>query len=136
MLDEVVLQWRRVQPLAWLASLSESNINSSWGVGNYLQERYEKHHRCVYTAEAVEAAVRLSARYIADRHLPDKAIDLLDEAGSRVRVQAYLARQQQVDSPDSVMSWRELQQVLDAKTEAMQVRIKLPSTIIAICLRL
>lgn len=99
-------------------------INSVWlkHCASCLQERYEKHHRCVYTAEAVEAAVRLSARYIADRHLPDKAIDLLDEAGSRVRVQAYLARQRQVDSPDSVMSWRELQQVLDAKTEAMQVR--------------
>jgi ATP-dependent Clp protease ATP-binding subunit ClpC len=86
-----------------------------------MQSRYEKHHRCIYSEEAVEAAVRLSARYIADRQLPDKAIDLLDEAGSRVRVQAYMARKAGVDSPDTVMSWRELQQVLDAKAEALQV---------------
>eukprot|EP00884_Botryococcus_braunii_P021637 jgi/Botrbrau1/8157/Bobra.357_2s0005.1 len=107
---------RRFQPVI----VGEPSLPDAMVILYGLKERYEKHHRCIYTAEAVEAAVRLSARYIADRHLPDKAIDLLDEAGSRVRVQAFLARQQQVDSPDSVMSWRELQQVLDAKTEATQ----------------
>ena len=48
--------------------------------------------RCAYAEEALEAAVKLSHRYIADRFLPDKAIDLIDEAGSRVRISAYEAR--------------------------------------------
>lgn len=53
-----------------------------------LRDKYESHHKCVYTLEAINAAVNLSARYIPDRHLPDKAIDLLDEAGSRARMEA------------------------------------------------
>ncbi|GAB6281779.1 MAG: ATP-dependent Clp protease ATP-binding subunit [Ignavibacterium sp.] len=48
--------------------------------------KYEEHHHVHYTPEAIEAAVRLSNRYITDRHLPDKAIDVLDEAGSRVHM--------------------------------------------------
>ncbi len=48
--------------------------------------KYEEHHHVKYTPEAIEAAVRLSNRYITDRHLPDKAIDVLDEAGSRVHM--------------------------------------------------
>ncbi len=48
--------------------------------------QYEEHHRVIYTDEAIEACVRLSDRYISDRHLPDKAIDLLDEAGARANI--------------------------------------------------
>ncbi len=48
--------------------------------------KYEEHHRVRYTKEAIEAAVKLSNRYITDRHLPDKAIDVIDEAGSRVHM--------------------------------------------------
>ena len=47
---------------------------------------YEKHHGVTITDEALEAAVKMSIRYIADRHLPDKAIDLMDEASSRVQL--------------------------------------------------
>ncbi len=54
-----------------------------------LRDRYEAHHRVRITDEALEAAARLSDRYITDRFLPDKAIDLVDEAGSRVRLQAF-----------------------------------------------
>ena len=54
-----------------------------------LREKYEAHHNCKYTIEAIDAAVYLSSRYIADRFLPDKAIDLIDEAGSRARIQAF-----------------------------------------------
>ncbi|MCG8698715.1 MAG: ATP-dependent Clp protease ATP-binding subunit [Bacteroidales bacterium] len=53
---------------------------------NNVKERYEDHHNVIYTAEAVTACVRLTNRYITDRHLPDKAIDALDEAGSRVHI--------------------------------------------------
>ncbi|KAH7289661.1 hypothetical protein KP509_30G013400 [Ceratopteris richardii] len=53
-----------------------------------IRSKYENHHKCIISPEAVEAAVSLSARYIADRFLPDKAIDLLDEAGSLARINA------------------------------------------------
>ena len=51
-----------------------------------LRDRYEAHHKVKITDEAIEAAVELSSRYISDRYLPDKAIDLIDEAASRVRL--------------------------------------------------
>jgi len=51
-----------------------------------IKEKYEDHHSVAYTQEAVEACVKLTARYITDRHLPDKAIDALDEVGSRVHI--------------------------------------------------
>ncbi len=51
-----------------------------------IKPRYEDFHNVIYTDEAIEACVKLSARYITDRHLPDKAIDVLDEAGSRVHI--------------------------------------------------
>ncbi|GMA50494.1 ATP-dependent Clp protease ATP-binding subunit ClpC [Alicyclobacillus contaminans] len=56
-----------------------------------LRDRYEAHHRVKITDEALESAVRLSDRYITDRFLPDKAIDLIDEAASRVRLQSHTA---------------------------------------------
>lgn len=90
-----------------------------------MQASYEKHHHCVYTEEAVEAAVTLSSRYIADRQLPDKAIDLLDEAGSRARIAAHMARRDALSGgravADAVAPWLELQQVLEAKDEAIKV---------------
>ena len=51
-----------------------------------LRERYETHHKLRYTDEALMAAAKYSSQYISDRFLPDKAIDLIDEAGSRVRL--------------------------------------------------
>ena len=51
-----------------------------------IKERYEEHHNVTYTPEAIEACVKLTNRYISDRHLPDKAIDALDESGSRVHI--------------------------------------------------
>jgi ATP-dependent Clp protease ATP-binding subunit ClpC len=53
---------------------------------NNIKERYEDHHNVSYTPEAIQACVKLTQRYISDRHLPDKAIDALDEAGSRVHI--------------------------------------------------
>ncbi|MGN0822644.1 MAG: ATP-dependent Clp protease ATP-binding subunit [Candidatus Gallimonas sp.] len=55
-----------------------------------LKDKYEAHHNVVITDEAIEAAVRLSDRYITDRYLPDKAIDLIDEAASRERLNSYV----------------------------------------------
>jgi ATP-dependent Clp protease ATP-binding subunit ClpC len=56
-----------------------------------LRDRYEAHHRCKITDEALEAAATLADRYIQDRHLPDKAIDLVDEAASRMRIKTMTA---------------------------------------------
>ena len=56
-----------------------------------LKDKYEMHHKVTISAEAIEAAVKLSARYVSDRFLPDKAIDLIDEAASRLRLHAYSA---------------------------------------------
>ena len=53
---------------------------------NNIKDKYEDHHNVQYTPEAIEACVKLTQRYISDRHLPDKAIDALDEAGSRVHI--------------------------------------------------
>ncbi|MFT6849567.1 MAG: ATP-dependent Clp protease ATP-binding subunit ClpC [Sphingobacteriales bacterium] len=53
---------------------------------NRIKDRYEEHHNVIYDDEAIKACVKLTSRYISDRHLPDKAIDALDEAGSRVHI--------------------------------------------------
>ena len=55
-----------------------------------LRPKYEEHHNVVITDDAVRAAVKLSKRYINDRFLPDKAIDLIDEAASRTRLEAFV----------------------------------------------
>ncbi len=64
-----------------------------------LQSRYEEHHNVVYTDAALEAAVRLSAQYINERFLPDKAIDVIDEAGAYMRMK-HFRRQQEPEDPE------------------------------------
>jgi ATP-dependent Clp protease ATP-binding subunit ClpC len=73
---------RRFQPVMVEEPTLEQTIDILMGI----RERYEQHHKVVITDAAVKAAVDLSIRYITDRHLPDKAIDLIDEAASRVRL--------------------------------------------------
>jgi len=73
---------RRFQPV----TVNEPSQGESVRILKGLRDRYEAHHKLVITDEAIEAAVKLSARYINDRYLPDKAIDLVDEAASRVRL--------------------------------------------------
>jgi ATP-dependent Clp protease ATP-binding subunit ClpC len=62
-----------------------------------IKERYEEHHNVIYTDDAIEACVKLTQRYISDRHLPDKAIDALDEAGSRVHISNIVVPDQIVE---------------------------------------
>ncbi|MCM3358567.1 MULTISPECIES: ATP-dependent Clp protease ATP-binding subunit [unclassified Psychrobacillus] len=76
---------RRFQPIQVDEPSSEEAVQIIYG----LRDRYEAHHRVKITDEAVEAAVKMSDRYISDRFLPDKAIDLIDEAGSKVRLRSY-----------------------------------------------
>ncbi|HOQ67483.1 MAG TPA: ATP-dependent Clp protease ATP-binding subunit [Candidatus Atribacteria bacterium] len=75
---------RRFQPVYVDEPSPEVSIEILQG----LKDRYEEHHRVRISDQAVEAAVKLSQRYIADRYLPDKAIDVMDEASSRVKLQA------------------------------------------------
>ena len=63
-----------------------TSIDETIEILNNIKERYEDHHNVNYTQEAIDACVKLTNRYITDRHLPDKAIDALDEAGSRVHI--------------------------------------------------
>ncbi len=66
--------------------VEEPTIEQSIEILNGLKDHYEAHHRVHFTDEAIEAAVTLSNRYVQDRFLPDKAIDLIDEAGARMRI--------------------------------------------------
>ena len=63
-----------------------TSIEETFEILNNIKERYEDHHNVFYTPDAIEACVKLTERYITDRHLPDKAIDALDESGSRVHI--------------------------------------------------
>ncbi len=63
-----------------------TNIEETIEILNNIKDKYEEHHSVTYTAEAIEACVKLTSRYMSDRFLPDKAIDALDEAGSRVHI--------------------------------------------------
>jgi len=63
-----------------------TTIDESIQILNNIKDKYEEHHSVMYTPEALESCVKLTARYITDRHLPDKAIDALDEVGSRVHL--------------------------------------------------
>jgi ATP-dependent Clp protease ATP-binding subunit ClpC len=73
---------RRFQPVV----VPEPSVEETFQIMQGLRERYETHHKLRYTDEALMAAAKYSSQYISDRFLPDKAIDLMDEAGSRVRL--------------------------------------------------
>ena len=90
---------RRFQPIA----VEEPSIVDSLQILEGLKDRYEAHHQAEIEHDALLAAVQLSARYVKDRFLPDKGIDLIDEAGARARLSA-------LDPPDSI---RELERRLD-----------------------
>ncbi len=80
---------RRFQPVM----VGEPSIDETIEILRGLRDRYEAHHKVQITDGALSAAAKLSDRYITDRFLPDKAVDLIDEAGSRVRLQATLPPQ-------------------------------------------
>ncbi|MDR3274343.1 MAG: ATP-dependent Clp protease ATP-binding subunit [Puniceicoccales bacterium] len=83
---------RRFQPV----KVEPPTIDETIQILSGIKKNYEKHHNVTYTEDAIEAAVKLSARYVQDRFLPDKAIDLLDEAGARMRLSG-MARPPKLD---------------------------------------
>ncbi len=76
---------RRMQPI----QVDEPSLEDSRKIILGLKEKYEEHHNVLINKEAINAAVELSDRYITDRYLPDKAIDLIDEAASKIRIRAF-----------------------------------------------
>jgi ATP-dependent Clp protease ATP-binding subunit ClpC len=101
---------RRFQPVM----VGEPSVTETVEILYGLRERYEQHHKLKILDEALEAAAKLSDRYISDRYLPDKAIDLIDEAGSRVRlINSQLP-------PAAKELDKELRQVLKEKDEAVR----------------
>ncbi len=80
--------------------IREPSIEETIAILKGLRERFEKHHNIQYTDEALEAAARLSARYMSDRHLPDKAIDLVDEVGAFQYLQPDELKKEIIDVGD------------------------------------
>jgi len=100
---------RRFQPIM----VEEPSVEETIAILKGLRDRYEAHHGVEITDAAIEAAARLSDRFVADRFLPDKAIDLIDEAGSRVRLRVFTA------PPDLKKLEEELERVTREKEAAV-----------------
>ena len=101
---------RRFQPVM----VGEPSVDETIEILHGLRDRYEQHHKLKILDEALDAAAKLSDRYISDRYLPDKAIDLIDEAGSRVRlINSQLP-------PAAKELDKELRQVLKDKDDAVR----------------
>ena len=79
-----------------------TSIEESIEILNNVKDKYEEHHSVSYTKEAIDACVKLTSRYITDRHLPDKAIDALDEVGSRVHLNNIHVPQEILDIEEEV----------------------------------
>ncbi|AEJ38478.1 class III stress response-related ATPase [Sulfobacillus acidophilus TPY] len=103
---------RRFQPIM----VEEPSAEEAVQILKGLRDRYEAHHRVNITDDAIEAAVHLSDRYVSDRFLPDKAIDLIDEAASRVRLKSYVAPPDLKDLADK------LEEIRKEKEAAVQAQ--------------
>lgn len=101
---------RRFQPITVDEPTQEETVEILKGI----RDKYEAHHAVKITDEALEAATRFSARYITDRFLPDKAIDLMDEAASRVRLKAFTA------PPDIKQLEEQLERLSKEKEDAIR----------------
>jgi ATP-dependent Clp protease ATP-binding subunit ClpC len=100
---------RRLQPIM----VEEPSVEDTIKILEGLRDRYEAHHGVKITDDAIRAAAELSSRYISDRFLPDKAIDLIDEAASKIRVESFIA-------PDDLKSLEEkLEELQKEKEEAV-----------------
>lgn len=94
--------------------VDEPTVDDAIKILQGLQSKYEVHHKADYTPEAIESSVRLSARYLTDRFLPDKAIDVMDEAGAKARISAMTRPPEFKDIEE------EIDQIIIDKEEAIQ----------------
>jgi ATP-dependent Clp protease ATP-binding subunit ClpA len=86
--------------------ITEPSVQDTVDILRGLKSRYEEHHGVKYEDDALRAAAELAARHINDRHMPDKAIDVVDEAGANLRLQPVENRAARSPSPRSRMWWR------------------------------
>ena len=103
---------RRFQPV----KVEEPTVAHTIEILKGLRDRYETHHRVTITDQALVAAANLADRYIADRHLPDKAIDLIDEAGSRLRIKRMATPADYKELENSIA------QIVQQKKEAVEAQ--------------
>ncbi len=103
---------RRFQPI----KVEEPSVAHTIEILKGLRDRYEEHHRVTITDQALVAAANLADRYISDRHLPDKAIDLIDEAGSRLRIKRMET------PPDYKELENQIAEVVRQKKEAVEAQ--------------
>ena len=101
---------RRFQPI----TVGEPTVEETIEILKGIREKYESHHKVTITDDALTSAAKLSARYITDRFLPDKAIDLIDEAASKIRMKAFTA------PPDIKDIEEELERVSGEKRKAIE----------------
>ena len=93
--------------------VSPPSLEDATSILSGLKPKYEEHHKCVYTDDAIKGAVHMSDRYLVGRYLPDKAIDLIDEAGAKARVGSML-------QPEEITKYEaEIEEVRQAKEEAI-----------------
>ena len=93
--------------------VDEPSVDDTVQILRGLRDRYEAHHRCKISDEALSAAAVLADRYIQDRHLPDKAIDLIDEAASRMRIKTMSAPPRYRELEDEIEKVRKDKEALD-----------------------
>ena len=97
-----------------------TNPEETLTILNNIKERYEEHHNVTYTADALEACVKLTNRYISDRHLPDKAIDALDEAGARVHISNINVPKAILDLEEQIEKYKE-HKILAVKSQNFEL---------------
>jgi ATP-dependent Clp protease ATP-binding subunit ClpC len=95
-----------------MVMVDSTTVEETIQILDNIKEKYEEHHHVVYTKEAIDACVKLSDRYISDRYLPDKAIDVLDEAGARVHIN-------NIHVPEDIVKFEEA--IEDVKKEKNRV---------------
>lgn len=122
---------RRFQPIM----VGEPTVEETVGILKGLRDKYESHHRVKITDKAIDAAATLSYRYIADRFLPDKAIDLIDEAASKVRIKTITAPSELNELEEKIeglkkekeeaISHQEFEKAADLRDEERKLKEKL-----------
>ncbi len=95
-----------------MVMVDSTSVDETIQILDNIKEKYEEHHHVIYTKEAIDACVKLSDRYISDRYLPDKAIDVLDEAGARVHIN-------NIHVPEDIVKFEEA--IEDVKKEKNRV---------------
>jgi ATP-dependent Clp protease ATP-binding subunit ClpC len=95
-----------------MVMVDSTSVDETIQILSNIKEKYEEHHHVIYTKEAIDACVKLSDRYISDRFLPDKAIDVLDEAGARVHIN-------NIHVPEDIVKYEEA--IEDVKKEKNRV---------------